>query len=384
MQAVILAAGESSRFWPLNQKHKSLIKIMDRPLIWYTIDGLRKSGIKDIIIVQGPKKDIEKEFKNYNIKGLKYVVQSQPKSTGDAIWQAKGLIKGNFLVLWPHKIDLGDYLPSFLAKGKENKNKIILLCSKTNRPWDYGILQFRDKKILKIVENPLKGEEPSDIRTSAAYLFPLNFFDYYKRVPQKEDNLIDAINLFIKEKGADFVLLKNEPVTLKYPWDLFSASEYLLKDVKTKVYIGKNCQISPNCHLRGPVSIGDNCKIGNSVEIKNSIIGDNSKIPHLSYIGDSIIGENCNIGAGTITANLRFDKKNIKSKVKGKLMDTGRNKFGCVIGDNTQIGINCSLMPGILIGSDCQIGPASLVRENIKDKIKFYTEFKGIKKKFST
>ena len=46
MQAVILTAGESSRFWPLNQRHKSLIKIMGRPLIWYTIEGLKKSGIK--------------------------------------------------------------------------------------------------------------------------------------------------------------------------------------------------------------------------------------------------------------------------------------------------------------------------------------------------
>src|SRR3989344_3649352 len=125
-QAVILAAGESSRFWPLNQKHKSLIKIMGRPLIWYTIEELKRAGIRDIIIVQGPKKDIEKNLKTYKFKNLKirYVVQPRPKSTGDAIWQARNLIKGNFLVLWPHKIDLGDYLPSFLAKGKKNKNKI--------------------------------------------------------------------------------------------------------------------------------------------------------------------------------------------------------------------------------------------------------------------
>jgi len=65
-QAVILAAGESSRFWPLNQKHKSLFKIMGRPLIWYTIESLKKAGIKDIIIVQGPKKDIEEELKPIN------------------------------------------------------------------------------------------------------------------------------------------------------------------------------------------------------------------------------------------------------------------------------------------------------------------------------
>ena len=96
MQAVILAAGQSSRFWPLNQKHKSLIRIMGRPLIFYTIDGLKKSGIEDIIIVQGASKDIEKELGD---KKIKYITQSKPLGMGDALWQAKKLIKGRFVVL---------------------------------------------------------------------------------------------------------------------------------------------------------------------------------------------------------------------------------------------------------------------------------------------
>ena len=76
MQAVILAAGESLRFWPLNQRHKSLLKIMGRPLIFYTIESLKKAGIKDIIIVQGPKKDIEEDLKNYDLGiDIKYVIQ---------------------------------------------------------------------------------------------------------------------------------------------------------------------------------------------------------------------------------------------------------------------------------------------------------------------
>ena len=65
MQSVILAAGESSRFWPLNQKHKSLLKIMGKPIIWHTLNGLKKSGIKETIIIQGPEKDIEKNWKTF-------------------------------------------------------------------------------------------------------------------------------------------------------------------------------------------------------------------------------------------------------------------------------------------------------------------------------
>ncbi len=110
-QVVILAAGESSRFWPLNQKNKSLVKIMGRPLVWYTIEGLKKIGIKDIIIVQGPKKDIEEGLKKHNL-GIKiqYLVQSEPKGMGNALWQAKKLLKERFLVVDVGKVDSGDII----------------------------------------------------------------------------------------------------------------------------------------------------------------------------------------------------------------------------------------------------------------------------------
>jgi bifunctional UDP-N-acetylglucosamine pyrophosphorylase/glucosamine-1-phosphate N-acetyltransferase len=98
--------------------------------------------------------------------------------------------------------------------------------------------------------------------------------------------------------------------------------------IKGNVIIGENCLIGPNCYLRGNTSIGNGCHIGQAVEIKNSVIMDNAKVPHLSYIGDSVIGENSNLGAGTITANLKHDNKNVRSVVKGKIVDTGRRKFG--------------------------------------------------------
>ncbi|XOA42622.1 MAG: bifunctional sugar-1-phosphate nucleotidylyltransferase/acetyltransferase [Candidatus Nealsonbacteria bacterium] len=413
MQAVILAAGESSRFWPFNYQHKSLFKIMGRSLIWYTIENLRKNGIKDVIVVQGVKRDVERELKKYQTKAkIRYVIQSKPKGTGNAIYQAKKLIKENFIVLGPHKIDLDSYLPLLLKKFKKNPHKVILLGVKTTQPWDFGILKFKKRKVLKIEENPSKGREPSDIKATETYIFPRNFFDYYQRVQKREESLIDAINLLIKEKGIELVLLKEEATSLKYPWELLNANEYLLKKIKTElkgkieknckisgpsvirkesllksgtyikgpVYIGKNCQIGPNCYIRGFTSIGDNCQIGNGVEIKNSIIGNNTDVSHLSYIGDSVIGENCNLGAGTITANFRFDKKSITSTVKKKLIDTKKRKFGCVLGNNTKTGINVSLMPGVLIGSNCIIGPGSLVMENVEDNTIFYTKFKGIKK----
>ena len=92
---------------------------------------------------------------------------------------------------------------------------------------------------------------------------------------------------------------------------------------------------------------------------------DGVKIPHLSYVGDSILGRNCNLGAGTIVANLRHDGQTVKSMVKGKLVDTRREKFGCVLGDGVKTGINTSIYPGRKIWPHRFTKPSEVVREDI-------------------
>jgi bifunctional UDP-N-acetylglucosamine pyrophosphorylase/glucosamine-1-phosphate N-acetyltransferase len=136
--------------------------------------------------------------------------------------------------------------------------------------------------------------------------------------------------------------------------------------IEGPVWIGSGSDIGPNCYLRPSTSIGANVRIGNACEIKNSIILDSTHIAHLSYVGDSIIGERVNLGAGTITANIRFDKKNVKVEIKDKRIDSGKRKFGAIIGDDVQTGINVSLMPGVKIGSSAWISPGLTVNENVE------------------
>jgi bifunctional UDP-N-acetylglucosamine pyrophosphorylase/glucosamine-1-phosphate N-acetyltransferase len=121
--------------------------------------------------------------------------------------------------------------------------------------------------------------------------------------------------------------------------------------------IGKNCRIGPHAYIRGSTSIGDDCHIGHCSEVKNSIVMSGTKIPHFNYLGDSVVGSNCNFGAGTKVANIRHDHSNVK--VCGK--DTRREKFGAVIGDNVQFGINCSINVGAVIGSNAQFAPNSFI-----------------------
>ena len=136
--------------------------------------------------------------------------------------------------------------------------------------------------------------------------------------------------------------------------------------IEGNVVIGANCKIGPNCYLRGNTSIGDRCHIGQAVEIKNSLILSGTNVGHLCYLGDSILGEKVNFGAGTITSNLRHDGSDHGSKVDGALVDTGRRKFGCIVGDGVHTGINTSIYPGRKLWPGTSTRPGEVVQRDVR------------------
>ncbi len=131
--------------------------------------------------------------------------------------------------------------------------------------------------------------------------------------------------------------------------------------------IGNNCEIRHGAFLRDSCLIGDNVIIGHAVEFKNSIALNNCAAAHLNYIGDSIIGNNSNVSGGTILANYRLDKKNIQIKNGEEKIDTNLLKFGSVIGDNSNIGVNCALNPGTIIGKNSTVYPLKSVNGVYKE-----------------
>lgn len=202
----------------------------------------------------------------------------------------------------------------------------------------------------------------------------------------------------ISVDDVEKIQLDEKSLLIRYPWDFLKINEQLVGElnesrfdgermknvsiqgnvilgvgsvllpgvfIEGNVVIGKNCKIGPNCYIRGATHIGDDCHVGQSVEVKNSILMNGVSAGHLSYIGDSIIGENTNIGAGTITANFRHDGKNHRSMVDGALVDTGRRKFGCVMGSGVHTGIHTSIYPGRKIWAGASTLPGEIVREDI-------------------
>ena len=126
--------------------------------------------------------------------------------------------------------------------------------------------------------------------------------------------------------------------------------------------------------------VGKNCVIGNSCELKNSIVFNHAQIPHFNYIGDSIIGYKAHFGAGVITSNLKSDKSNIEIKNGKEIIKTGLKKFGALVGDFAEVGCNTVLNPGTIIGKNVTIYPLSSVRGIIKENSIYKKEDKIVNK----
>ncbi|MFA5086926.1 MAG: sugar phosphate nucleotidyltransferase [Candidatus Paceibacterota bacterium] len=409
-QAIILTAGESSRFWPLNSKHKTLFRIMGKPLVYYTIESLRKAGIKDIIIVQGPARQAEEELKDFNFNGvnIKYAIQPEPKGMGNALLYAKDYLQDNFFVLNAERFDAGDYVKLVLEKQKATNSKLVLLGAETSNPQLYGIMDVDGDKIKGVVEKPEKGKEPSNIKIVGVYFLPKDFFSYYEKIQEHMYAFEEAIDAYVKDNDSKFVMTDKETLPLKYPWHILNISKYLMDNylekkisktakiaknviIEGKVFIGENVKIFENAVIKGPCYVGDNSVVGNNAIVRDyvnleqdSIAGANLEITrtifesnvhaHSGFIGDSVVGKGCRIGAGTITANVKVDRGDITATVKGEKIKTGMHSLGLMMGENSKMGIHCSLMPGKMIGSDCLIGPNSLVLKNIENKTEFFEE----------
>ncbi|MCD4740840.1 NDP-sugar synthase [archaeon] len=408
MQAVILAAGASSRFVPYTERgHKALFEIMGKPFIDYTFESLGRAGITDIILIVSPDSPLKK-LENK----AKIIIQKKPEGMGNALEQCKDLLEEQFVLISPYYFNAEDFIKPMLEKSKETNAQLVLAAQKTSTPWKYGMLKLEGDQATGIIEKPEKGKEPSDLKTQSIYLLPREIMEYHSLVKKHQYSFEDALQLYMTKNNVQVVKRGISTASIKYSWDILDALDKLLNrylgnyiaksakiassaKIEGKVFIGENTRIFENAVIKGPCYIGHNCVIGNNAlvrnhscleegvkigantEVKHSHLGKGTSI-HSGFVGDSVIGSNCKIGAGFVTGNRRIDRANIPVVVKEKKIDSGESFLGTIIGNKTKIGIHCSTMPGVIIGNDCIIGPDTQVAKNVPSKTKYYTKFKEI------
>ncbi len=126
--------------------------------------------------------------------------------------------------------------------------------------------------------------------------------------------------------------------------------------------IGKDAEVRHCAFIRGNAIVGEGAVVGNSTELKNVILFNKVQVPHYNYVGASIIGYKSHMGAGSITSNVKSDKKLVVVKTPEGNIETGMKKFGAMLGDAVEVGCGSVLNPGTVVGSHSNIYPLSSVR----------------------
>lgn len=189
-----------------------------------------------------------------------------------------------------------------------------------------------------------------------------NLEGYFDRV-QAPWQALDLIGEWVKEvqENLSEEFLEPEPGIRIHK----SATIYPNTVMIPPVVIGEGSEVRPGAFLRGNVIVGKNCVVGNSTEIKNSILFDKVQVPHYNYVGDSILGYKAHMGAGSITSNVKSDKSPVV--IHPWNIQTGRKKMGAVIGHDCEVGCNSVLNPGTILCSNVQIYPLSSVRGVVEE-----------------
>ena len=125
---------------------------------------------------------------------------------------------------------------------------------------------------------------------------------------------------------------------------------------------GKDAEVRHCAFIRGNAIVGEGAVVGNSTELKNVILFNKVQVPHYNYVGDSVLGYKAHMGAGSITSNVKSDKKLVVVKSPEGQIETGIKKFGAMLGDEVEVGCGTVLNPGSVVGSHSNIYPLSSVR----------------------
>ena len=365
--ALILAAGESSRFWPLSTHgHKSLHRLGGRPLIEHTVRSLVAVGLNQIIVVQSagvpgspfPYRTIEQHLGDGRALGaeISYVVQPDPRGQRDAILRGTTGIEGEFVIVNPENLNAGEIVQELLAvKGDV---AAVVAAHERDDTWQFGVFEVTDGQLTGFVEKPKRGTEPSRMCNMSVQVVGPRYLELLKEESDQDPvaNLTALLKL-ANESNVRVCATTQPFFPLKYPWDLFPMAAYLKPP--DRPYFGENVHIDPSATVDQDSVIEQDSVIGPGVRIIGSLIGAGSRIG--ATVSSSILGADVVIETGAVLRD-HSDAATVTATIKGQSVDSGRPLLGAVIGQGSMVG-GVQLGAGCLIGAgarvSCDIAPAA-------------------------
>lgn len=406
MQAVLLAAGNSTRMAPFGKRHKSTLFCLGKPLLAWTIEGLISQGITEVIVICSSSNGVDECVSKLSFSIPVTVHFSEgARGAGETLLDTADHLQDEFILVNAHQVGVEDYLPDLLQKlGAENA---VVLAKNEDDLSSYGALKIEGDKVVKLVEKPTNPKD-YDFRIVGIYGLNKKFLEILEKTEKHHYSLEDALSQMVDLGMVRATVTDKAVITLKYPYHLLGVMDFLLSKmrgfrsekaeiaanailegevrveegakvlenavIRGPAYIGKNAFVGNNVVLRGGVDLEENSVAGTNTEIKHSLLGKDSSI-HSGYLGDSVLGEDVKIAAFFVSGNVRLDRGEIKVLVKDKMIGSKAKSLGTMVGDGARLGVRVTTMPGVLIGSDAIVGPQTVVFKNIPDKTTFYNEY---------
>ncbi|MCP1662639.1 MAG: nucleotidyl transferase [Methanocalculus sp. MSAO_Arc1] len=370
MQAVILAGGEGWRLRPLTKNRpKALIPVGNRPLIDYCIDALLASGIRDIIVVVGYRKEQVIRHLNSLDHEVRVVVQERQLGSAHALACAAPLIHDTALVLSGDTYVDADSIRMMGSDGN------AIMVNSSSSPSHYGVVTVQNNYVTSFIEKP--DETGPSLVSSGLYLFTPEVIQSVS-----EFELSDLLIRLIAEGVLIRAVRGCEWDDAIHAWDLLSQNRHLLRTnepqksgaisrlvtIRGNVSIGSRTTIGPGCCITGPVRIGDdtvihpNTVIGPDVSIgsrvsiepftfvENSILMDDVRVGSHSRISDSVIGDGCLIAdhLSTITTS------GLYSLGDGDAKMLHRGTFGAILGEGVRLEPSV-VLTGCILGNNVDV-----------------------------
>lgn len=415
---IILAGGASSRMWPLREK--SLLRFGTEPLLVVQLRRYQALGFGEIVIVANPdnKADITAVAAQLPQINIRVVVQEQPKGMGDALLAAEAAL--------PSRPDLPIYVTQVHDVVDETLHTDILRAWQTDPSATYIAGYEREDyfpggylivspsgRITGMIEKPGADKRPSNLVNIVAHLHSdarrlmSALRAEYAVTATTDDHYERAMDKLMKDTVYRVVPYRAAWHALKYPWHVLDVMDYYLSKIQGQhvaesafvartatlvgdVYIGERVKVFPGAAIVGPAYIGADtivgnnalvrasmvltrCNVGFTTEVARSYVSDHCDM-HACRVLDSVFAQGVNFSAGCTTANLRIDRSTIASRVKGQKLDTGRGKFGAIIGQGAFLAVDVMTMPGVKVGEYAQVGPGTHVERDILDGQRVYVK----------
>jgi NDP-sugar pyrophosphorylase family protein len=400
-QVVVLAAGESQRFWPLNAAQTKIeTVVMGKPVIGWTLLSLAKAGLKKIIVVVSPNFSLtEADLQPFTstFESFQLVVQTEKPGQAGALLAARPWLEPEFLVINGTLVTADQCLAQL---GKAS-GSIKIGCRPTTQPELYGVVTLSaDKKYVEsIQEKPLLAGTPA-LRLVGVYQLTTQVTDALAQQTNWNDSTLEeTLNALCAEQLIQAVELSAETPTLKYPWHLLQFKDFLWRltqpsvhptakiaetalmrgpviieagavvadfaIIEGPVYIGEKALVGQHCIARKSTVLEEKAELQRFTDVTNSVIMAGTHI-HSGFVGDSVLGKDCRIGAGFTTANRRLDRAEIVTHTQTKKVNTQLTRLGVMMGDGVSVGIQVGTMPNVMIAAHVKIPAGTIVTKNIQ------------------